>query len=77
MNRSDRDLGMDRPISRRDILHGFGAITAGAVLPDTLFAGQLRATQNTGRSVTIFQKPKFERLLFPKAVVQTATKMMS
>ena len=47
MKRSDRDLGMDRPISRRDILHGIGAITAGAVLPDTLFAEQLRATQNT------------------------------
>jgi hypothetical protein len=29
---------------------------------------------HTGRSATIFQKPKFERLHFPKAVVQTSPK---
>lgn len=46
MKRSDRDLGMNRPISRRDIFHGIGAITAGAVLPDTLIAEQAGATEN-------------------------------
>jgi len=30
---SDRKLGMDQAISRRDILHGIGALTAGAILP--------------------------------------------
>ena len=31
----DRRLGMNRPITRRDLLHGFGAITAGIVLPSS------------------------------------------
>ncbi|MDE0841171.1 MAG: FAD-dependent oxidoreductase [Porticoccaceae bacterium] len=33
MNKSDDDLGMQRPITRRDIVHGIGAIAAGALLP--------------------------------------------
>ncbi|MFT5484194.1 MAG: spermidine dehydrogenase [Halieaceae bacterium] len=43
---SDRNLGMNQPISRRDMLHGMGAITAGSLLPDTLLAEQLREAQN-------------------------------
>ena len=31
---------------------------------------------DTGRSATNFQKPKFERLLLPKAVVQTTSKTL-
>ena len=37
----DRRLGMNRPITRRDLLHGFGAITAGIVLPS--FASKHKA----------------------------------
>jgi hypothetical protein len=36
--------------------------------------GRYRA--HTGRSATIFQKPKSERLLFPKAVVQAPIKLL-
>ena len=47
MKRSDRDLGMNRAISRRDILHGFGALTAGAaaraMFPLSALAGQVQA----------------------------------
>ena len=35
MKPGDRDLGMDRPISRRDFLHGLGAVAAGGVLAGT------------------------------------------
>ena len=31
MKSKDRDLGMDRAISRRDLLHGMGALAAGAL----------------------------------------------
>src|SRR5262245_9948201 len=34
MSNSDRDLGMDRPITRRDFLNGVG-VTVGSVLVDT------------------------------------------
>ncbi|MBT4519342.1 MAG: NAD(P)-binding protein [Halieaceae bacterium] len=40
MSPSDRELGMHRRISRRDLLHGVGALTAGAILPPALGAGQ-------------------------------------
>jgi spermidine dehydrogenase len=45
MKDSDRVLGMHRDITRRDILHGMGAISAGALLPRSLFAEQWQATQ--------------------------------
>jgi len=32
MKTGDRDLGMDRPITRRDFLHGLGALTAGFIV---------------------------------------------
>jgi len=42
MKSRDRNLGMDRPISRRDLLHGMGALTASALCtqPNRLFARQ-------------------------------------
>ena len=40
---SDRNLGMHVAISRRDILHGIGALTAGALLPSSVLAGQMLA----------------------------------
>jgi spermidine dehydrogenase len=38
MKRSDRELGMDRPISRRDFLNGVGAVAAGTLVPGRAFA---------------------------------------
>ena len=43
--KSDQKLGMQRRISRRDILHGFGALTAGAMLPASGWANSLNASQ--------------------------------
>jgi len=39
MKKSDRKLGMDRAISRRDMLQGMAAIAAGSALPISGFAG--------------------------------------
>ena len=38
MKRSDRELGMDRPISRRDFLNGVGVVAAGALVPGSALA---------------------------------------
>ena len=43
MKPGDRDLGMDRPISRRDFLHGIGAVAAGGVLAGTTLADRSSA----------------------------------
>jgi spermidine dehydrogenase len=45
MKSGDRDLGMDRPISRRDFLHGLGAVAAGSMIPGTALAGRGIAAQ--------------------------------
>ena len=45
----DRDLGMDRPISRRDILHGFGAVAASSFVPGRAFADEVLAAEATGQ----------------------------
>ena len=39
MKKSDRKLGMDRAINRRDMLQGMAAIAAGSALPISGFAG--------------------------------------
>jgi spermidine dehydrogenase len=41
MKSSDRNLGMDRPISRRDILLGVGASAASAFVPGQAFADEM------------------------------------
>jgi spermidine dehydrogenase len=38
MKRSDRELGMDRPISRRDFLNGVGVVAAGTLVPGRTLA---------------------------------------
>ena len=48
MNTRDRDLGMDRPISRRDLLHGMGAIAAASLVPGRLVADQVLAEVAAG-----------------------------
>lgn len=47
--RPDRELGMDRPISRRDILHGFGAVAASSFVPGAAFADEVAAAEAAGR----------------------------
>ncbi|MDH3441051.1 MAG: NAD(P)/FAD-dependent oxidoreductase, partial [Gammaproteobacteria bacterium] len=42
-------LGMNRPISRRDILHGFGAVAASSFVPGVTFADEVLAAENAGR----------------------------
>jgi len=46
MEPGDRDLGMDRPISRRDFLHGVGAVAAGGVLAGTPLADRSSAASH-------------------------------
>ena len=45
MKSRDRNLGMDRAISRRDLLHGMGALAAGALCTPP---NQMFALENTG-----------------------------
>jgi len=45
MKSRDRDLGMDRTISRRDLLHGMGALATGALCTP---CNQVFALENTG-----------------------------
>lgn len=40
MKQSDRDLGMGRRISRRDFVHGVGAVSTAGMFPGPLFAAQ-------------------------------------
>jgi len=40
---------MDRPISRRDILHGFGAVAASSFVPGVAFADEVFAAEVAGR----------------------------
>jgi spermidine dehydrogenase len=44
----DRELGMDRAISRRDILHGFGALAASSFVPGTVIADEIIAAEKAG-----------------------------
>ena len=45
MKRSDRELGMNRPISRRDFLNGVGAVAAGALVPSRALADAVAALE--------------------------------
>ncbi|MDJ0794237.1 MAG: NAD(P)-binding protein [Woeseiaceae bacterium] len=44
----DRDLGMHRAISRRDVLHGIGAIAASSLTPGKVFADKMLAAEKAG-----------------------------
>lgn len=48
MKSRDRILGMNRGISRRDILHGVGAIAAASFVPGHVFADEMLALEKTG-----------------------------
>ena len=43
VKRSDRELGMDRPISRRDFLNGVGVVAAGSLVPGRALAEAVAA----------------------------------
>ncbi len=46
MKPGDRDLGMDRPITRRDFLHGVGAVAAGSMIGGTTLADRSSAARH-------------------------------
>jgi spermidine dehydrogenase len=48
LEREDRNLGMDHPISRRDVLNGIGALAASALLPGRAFADKMLALERAG-----------------------------
>ena len=48
MKPADRNLGMDRSISRRDLLLGMGAFAACAFLPGRAFADEMLRLERTG-----------------------------
>ena len=48
MNSKDRKLGMNQQISRRDVLHGVGAIAAASFVPGHAFADQMLAIEKAG-----------------------------
>ncbi len=50
MKRSDRELGMDRSISRRDFLNGVGVAAAGALVPGRAFAEAMAALEGSARA---------------------------
>ncbi len=45
---TDRDLGMQQPISRRDILHGFGSLAASSFVPGIALADEVLAAEAAG-----------------------------
>jgi spermidine dehydrogenase len=45
----DTELGMRQAITRRDVLHGFGAAAAAAFVPGTAFADQVLAAEKAGQ----------------------------
>jgi spermidine dehydrogenase len=51
MKPTDRNLGMDRPISRRDILHGVGALAASTMVPGRALAEQVLAFEGVDGTV--------------------------
>ena len=49
-NREDRDLGMGRPISRRDVLNGIGALAVGTMIPGRALADKVLALERAGEA---------------------------
>ncbi len=49
-NREDRDLGMDRPISLRDVLNGIEALAVGTMIPGRALADKVLALERAGEA---------------------------
>jgi spermidine dehydrogenase len=47
---ADRNLGMDRSISRRDLLHGMGALAASTLVPGRALAEKMLALERAGET---------------------------
>jgi spermidine dehydrogenase len=45
---SDYELGMGQKVSRRDVLHGFGALAAASFVPGIAFANEVLAAEKAG-----------------------------
>ena len=54
MKPADRNLGMDRRISRRDLLHGAGALAAASLIPGRALADQILALEKAGTGVAAY-----------------------
>ena len=54
MKPGDRNLGMDRGISRRDLLHGAGALAAASLIPGRTLADQILALEAAGTGVVCY-----------------------
>ncbi len=50
MKPTDRELGMHRPISRRDLLHGIGALAVSTLVPGRLLADEVLALEQAGKT---------------------------
>jgi spermidine dehydrogenase len=50
MKPADRNLGMDRTISRRDLLHGMGALAASTLVPGRALAEEMLALERAGET---------------------------
>jgi spermidine dehydrogenase len=54
MKREDRNLGMDRPISRRDVLNGMGLLAASTMLPGRALAERALALEQSGSAASSY-----------------------
>ncbi len=54
MKTTDRELGMGRQISRRDLLHGIGGLAAGALVPGQALADRVLAMEQSGTLPTYY-----------------------
>ena len=72
MNSEDRKLGMNRNISRRDVLHGVGAIAAASFVPGRAFAEEMMAAgfleEDVRRVVRLIDLNEYKRRQAPIGV---------
>jgi len=54
MKPADRNLGLDRTISRRDLLHGMGVLAASTLTPGRALAEQMLALERAGETAAAY-----------------------
>ena len=67
MNKSDRELGMDRAISRRDFLSGTSIAIAGAVLPPGTTEARQAAAGTETAAASVAERPTGQEAYYPPA----------